>query len=100
MLAHFVATLDGHRFLEEVMHRWSCLLVLLAAHPLGAQSSPEAVALSRRIEYWNPAWSPDGRTLVFESNLEGKYTLFVINRDGTGLRRLTSGIRGCPVQAT
>jgi hypothetical protein len=72
------------------MLRWGCLLVFLAARALCAQQSTEAVSLSRRIEYWNPAWSPDGRTLVFESNLEGKYTLFVINADGSGLRRLTS----------
>jgi len=72
------------------MHRWSCLLVLLVAHAVSGQQPTEAVALSRRIEYWNPAWAPDGRTLVFESNLEGKYSLFLINSDGTGLRRLTS----------
>lgn len=72
------------------MPRWSGLVVLLVARSLCAQQSTEAVALSRRIEYWNPAWSPDGRKMVFESNLEGKYTLFVINADGTGLRRLTS----------
>jgi WD40 repeat protein len=90
--AHIVDTFNGHRFLNVggVMLRWSCLLVLLAARSLCAQPSADAVALSRRIEYWNPAWSPDGRTLVFESNLEGKYTLFLINSDGTGLRRLTT----------
>ena len=45
--------------------------------------------LTRDIEFYNPAWSPDSRTLVFESTLDGKYAIYVIGVDGTGLRRLT-----------
>src|SRR4029453_10199119 len=37
----------------------------------------------------NPSWSPDGRQLVFESARHGNTTLYVINTDGTGERRLT-----------
>ena len=37
----------------------------------------------------NPSWSPDGRQLVFESARHGNTTLYVINADGTGERRLT-----------
>lgn len=37
-----------------------------------------------------PRWSPDGRQLVFTGFDGGLSDLFVINRDGTGLRRLTS----------
>jgi Tol biopolymer transport system component len=36
-----------------------------------------------------PSWSPDGRQLVFTGQDGGLSDLFVINRDGTGLRRLT-----------
>jgi hypothetical protein len=54
-----------------------------------AQSPAPAVVLSRRVEFWNPAWSPDGLRLVFESTLPGKSGVYVINRDGSGLRRLT-----------
>jgi hypothetical protein len=45
--------------------------------------------LSRPIEFWNPAWSPDGRTLVFESTLSGKYSIYTIRANGSGLTRLT-----------
>ncbi|HEX5387984.1 MAG TPA: hypothetical protein VFW66_14870 [Gemmatimonadales bacterium] len=36
-----------------------------------------------------PAWSPDGQQLVFTGYDGGLSDLFVINRDGTGFRRLT-----------
>ena len=39
-----------------------------------------------------PAWSPDGQWLAFESNRASpnqRYAVFIINRNGTGLRRVT-----------
>ena len=36
-----------------------------------------------------PSWSPDGNSLVFTGYDGGLSDLFVINRDGSGLRRLT-----------
>jgi Tol biopolymer transport system component len=41
----------------------------------------------------SPAWSPDGTKLAFRSELPGPFgdygRIFVVNRDGTGLRQLT-----------
>lgn len=37
-----------------------------------------------------PAWSPDGRQLVFTGYDGGLSDLFIVNSDGTGLRRLTN----------
>src|SRR5438105_1480723 len=37
-----------------------------------------------------PQWSPDGTQLVFAGFSNGFTDLFIINRDGTGLRRLTN----------
>src|SRR5207302_921309 len=37
-----------------------------------------------------PNWSPDGKQLVFTGFSNGFTDLFLINRDGTGLRRLTN----------
>jgi TolB protein len=37
-----------------------------------------------------PAWSPDGTRLVFTSTRDGNAEIYVMNRDGSGLRRLTN----------
>jgi len=38
--------------------------------------------------YLDPAWSPDGSKLVFVSNRNGKYGLWMVNMDGSGLTLL------------
>jgi Tol biopolymer transport system component len=58
------------------------------AAPAGAQS--RAAPITKPIEYYNPDWSPDGRTIVFESTLSGTYSVYSINADGSDLKRLTA----------
>ncbi len=36
-----------------------------------------------------PAWSPDGQRIAFESTIDGKRSIWVMQADGQGLRRLT-----------
>jgi TolB protein len=38
----------------------------------------------------DPAWSPDGRRIIYASNRTGNYDLYIINADGTNEIRLTS----------
>src|SRR5262249_44158381 len=38
-----------------------------------------------------PAFSPDGKQLVFHSTRDGPKNLYIMNADGTGVRRLTEG---------
>lgn len=38
-----------------------------------------------------PAWSPDNRHIVFESNREGKFHIYIMNANGSGVRSLTPG---------
>jgi Tol biopolymer transport system component len=38
-----------------------------------------------------PSFSPDGKQLVFRSTRDGAKNLYIMNADGTGLRRLTEG---------
>ncbi|HET9370437.1 MAG TPA: hypothetical protein VFO19_09320 [Vicinamibacterales bacterium] len=36
-----------------------------------------------------PAWSPDGNKVAFSSNRSGNWDIWVVNKDGSGLRNLT-----------
>jgi hypothetical protein len=36
-----------------------------------------------------PAWSPDGRRIAFQSNRDGNWEIYVMNADGSNVRRLT-----------
>jgi TolB protein len=36
-----------------------------------------------------PAWSPDGKTIAFVSEIDGNAEIYLVGADGTGLRRLT-----------
>ena len=42
-----------------------------------------------------PQWSPDSKRLVFSSDRNGIYEVFVVNVDGTGLRQITTASGGC-----
>jgi Tol biopolymer transport system component len=42
---------------------------------------------------FDPAWSPDGSRIAFASERTGDWDIYVINKDGTGLTRLTTSSR-------
>jgi Tol biopolymer transport system component len=37
-----------------------------------------------------PSWSPDGSKIAFESNRDGNYQIYVMNADGSNVKRLTT----------
>src|SRR5205809_7842958 len=49
--------------------------------------------VTRNPEYDGyPALSPDGRSIAFDSERQGKVALFVMDADGSGQRRLTQNL--------
>jgi len=49
-----------------------------------------------QIVGWDPTWSPDGKQVLFASNMDGTNQLYVVNRNGKGLHRISNlpAIRG------
>ena len=54
-----------------------------------ADGSDEHPLLATSDFDYDPAWSPDGASIVFTSDREGSADLFRVKPDGTGLERLT-----------
>ena len=37
------------------------------------------------------SWSPDGKKIAFASNRAGKYEIYVMNANGSGVKQVTRG---------
>ena len=60
--------------------------------------TPFNVTNSSTGEDFDPAWSPDGTRLAFTSRREnGTFSVYVINADGTNVRRVVEGYSRDPV---
>ena len=56
---------------------------------LRGQAATDSVVAVTAVEDAYGHWSPDGRRIVFQSNRTGQWDIFVIDADGSTLRRLT-----------
>lgn len=63
-------------------------IILQSPRALGSPTTP-ARGTAEHHNYL-PAWSPDGTRLAFMSNRDGNPEIYVVNRDGSGLRRITT----------
>lgn len=45
---------------------------------------------TQKVHNFLPVWSPDGERIAFMSNRDGNTEIYVMNRDGSGVRRLTN----------
>jgi TolB protein len=60
------------------------------AHRLSA-APPKRVPVPRQNFQDEPSWSPDGRSIAFESDRTGHAAIYVMRADGTHTRRLSPG---------
>lgn len=69
-------------------------LSVFEIYVMNADSSEQKLIFGDRAMSVNPAWSPDGKTLVFSNDREegriGNFELYSINLDGGPERRLTN----------
>jgi Tol biopolymer transport system component len=74
------------------MSRWIAVVVSAAA----AVATPTAQGAPVDPYYSNPVWSPNGKQIAFAGGDQntGRYDIFVMNLDGTGLRQLTHSTNG------
>jgi dipeptidyl aminopeptidase/acylaminoacyl peptidase len=69
---------------EEDANRWDLRLVDLASGEVRLLTG------GSKQKDWNPRWSPDGKTIAFVSQRAGWDHVWLIGRDGDGLRQLTA----------
>src|SRR5580700_4002968 len=55
-----------------------------------SDGSGERPLLTSKDTDYDPAWAPDGKSIVFTSDRNGSADLFRVNPDGTGLTPLTA----------
>ena len=67
-------------------------ILLVTAHASAIAAGPPIRQLtSSTATNVRPAWSPDGKSIAFQSNRDGPYHIYVMNTDGSNLRQITSG---------
>lgn len=73
------------------MKRLAAFALAVTAAAGIAQAPPQSAAIRMLTEPQDdyPDVSPDGERIVFQSNRSGTWQLWIMNRDGSGLRRLT-----------
>lgn len=59
--------------------------------PLAAGASVAARRIAARVPAWGPAWSPDGKTLAFTAERDGKVDIYTVPATGGSETRLTTG---------
>ena len=62
---------------------------IVVAMPYAGTAPQRPAKGTDRMHNFLPAWSPDGSKLAFMSNRDGDQEIYVVNKDGSGLRRLT-----------
>jgi TolB protein len=77
-------------FAAASQSQWSIYVVDAACNTLpGGCASHMQQLTADNVNSFQPAWSPDGRSIAFQAWVEGSMELFVMDSDGHNLQRLT-----------
>ncbi len=79
----YVSTVDGDAEIR-VMNLAAC-----ESQPETCGSTSLALTNNSATD-WQPDWSPDGTRIVFASNRDGNFEIYVMRADGSDVRRLTN----------
>jgi TolB protein len=63
---------------------------LYVIFPYGGPAIQNPTQGTASKQSWLPAWSPDGSRIAFTSSRDGNPEIYVMNRDGSGVQRLTN----------
>jgi Tol biopolymer transport system component len=84
---------------KDCMDRDYIMALPLDLWIMDADGSNKKRILRNKATNWAPSWHPDGKRIVFSSNMDDwhedikkyghNFELYMINTDGTGLKRLT-----------
>jgi TolB protein len=84
---------------KDAMENDYIIAVPLDLWVMNADGSNKRLVLRNGATNWAPSWHPDGKRLVFSSNIDDwrpdlkqyghNFELYLINTDGTGLERIT-----------
>jgi TolB protein len=53
---------------------------------------PKSALTANTFAYYDAAWSPDGRRIAFSNDRDGNREIYVMNADGSEVRRLTNSL--------
>lgn len=97
--AWYPVTREEEALWRECMENNYIVPVPLDLWVMDADGSNKRLILSNKATNFGPSWHPDGKRIVFSSNMDDwkedagrfghNFELYLINADGTGLERLT-----------
>ncbi len=57
----------------------------------GANGEQPKTLTSFHVDTSNPVWSPDGQWIAFSSKKDGTQQIYIMRKDGSGLKQITQG---------